>query len=110
MEAYNRGDAKGVASYYTEDGKVMPPGMETQIGREDVAGFYAKMMELGGKTVVFETQEIGPLNSTDSAFEWCNFHFKTEKGDIMVRGKYVVIWKKIDGQWRVYIDCVSKTE
>ena len=34
MEAYNRGDAKGVASYYTEDGKVMPPGMETQIGRE----------------------------------------------------------------------------
>ena len=40
MDAYERGDMEGVASYYSEDGMILPPGMDTQFGRDGELYYY----------------------------------------------------------------------
>ncbi|WP_143960918.1 YybH family protein [Litoribacter populi] len=44
-KAFNNGDAKTIASHFTDDGVLMAPGEEVAIGTEEVEAYYAKIFE-----------------------------------------------------------------
>jgi ketosteroid isomerase-like protein len=104
MEFYKNNDMKGLSELYTEDCKLMPPGTDVLNGRSAAADVYAKLRKAGVMTILFESDELGPLGSEDALYERCRYTFFRGDGSIYDNGKYVVVIKKIAGQWLFYLD------
>ena len=101
--AFGRGDFQGVAAVYTEDARIMPPGMPTVVGREAIGQFWAGGAEaFGFKSVSLTTLELDVQGGT--AHELGEWEISGAEGP-MDRGSYVVIWKQgSDGAWRWHWD------
>ena len=101
--AFNKGDSHALAELYTEDAYVLPAGGEMVHGRQAVQGFWdSAMKQLGdAKLTTVDVQPLGP----DAAREIGTFSFKT-KGNAPqeVIGKYVVVWRKVNDQWKLATD------
>ncbi len=101
--AFNKGDSHAVAELYTEDAYVLPAGGEMVHGRQALQGFWdTAMKQLGDAKLT--TVNVQPLGS-DAAREIGTFSFKT-KGNAPqdVSGKYVVVWRKVNNQWKLATD------
>lgn len=53
---------------------------------------FKDMQKAGAKTVKVEIVEVGPLGSTDFAFEHSNYTFYKEDDSIFDKGKYAFIY------------------
>lgn len=99
--AYNAGDAAGVAALYTADAMLLPPGGEPVTGREKVLAYWQQDMA-GGAQVKLETKEVH--GHGDGAVEVGGYVANAEDGTHLDHGKYVVVWKKVDGSWKLHRD------
>ena len=101
--AFNKGDSHALAELYAEDAYVLPAGGEMIHGRQAIQGFWDNAMkQLGdGKLTTVDVHPLGP----DAAREIGTFSFKA-KGNAPqeVNGKYVVVWRKINDQWKLATD------
>jgi uncharacterized protein (TIGR02246 family) len=103
MELFNKGDFAGVASLYTEDGSVFPPGSGIAKGRAAIAALWKGMAEQVSdpKVTTLDVKPLGP----SAAREIGTFSLKT-KGPTPqeVSGKYVVVWERVGGDWKLAAD------
>ena len=101
--AFNKGDSHALAELYTEDAYVLPAGAEMVHGRQAIQGFWANTMkQLGdGKLTTVDVQPLG----TDAAREIGTFSFKTKDNQPQeISGKYVIVWRKVNDQWKLAAD------
>ncbi len=105
-EAYNRGDAAGVAALYTEDAKAMPPNGEMVNGRRGIQDLWNGLMQMGVKDVKLNTVDVG--GSGNTAYEIGNYSLTIQpegQAAMTDSGKYVVVWKRqADGTWKLHVD------
>ena len=102
MEAFNRWDAAGLADFYTENGQLLATGIDFVTGRAAIQEFWQAAMDRGRKTVKLETVEAE--GHGDTAIEIGKYTLSWEAGNVMDKGKYVVIWKQESGQWKLHRD------
>jgi uncharacterized protein (TIGR02246 family) len=102
-DAFNRGDAATIGTMYTEEAVVLPAGSPLVRGREAIQNFWKKGTEqLEGMRLT--TVDVQPLGS-DAAREIGTFVLKTKgQAPQQVDGKYVVIWQKEGGNWKLSTD------
>ena len=100
--AFNNGDAAAVAAMYTADAYVLPAGAPMVKGA-DIQGFWTQAMQQLSD-LKCTTMDVRPLGR-NWAREIGNCAFKT-RGASPADGalKYVIVWQKVDGQWKVSID------
>ena len=96
------GDATAMAALYTENAQLLPTNSEIITGQEQIASFWRQVMEMGIKTAELETLEAEGFGET--AFEVGRYKLGGAAGEILDQGKYVVVWKKEDGQWKLHRD------
>jgi uncharacterized protein (TIGR02246 family) len=96
------GDAQGMASLYTSDGLLLPPGAGTQKGPNAIQNFWQMVMDMGIKGAHLETLEIEQEGET--AIEMGQYELSGAEGQRMDQGKYIVIWKRQEGQWKLHKD------
>jgi uncharacterized protein (TIGR02246 family) len=104
-EAYERGDAKGVAAFYTEDAIAFPPGGEMVKGRQAIQQMWQSTMDSGVKTLSFTVVDVG--SSGDVAYETGTVLMKVQpagKDPATASAKYVVVWKKQGNDWKLHRD------
>ena len=103
MAAFNKGDMAAVGQMYAEDAYLLPPDTEIVKGRAAIQTFWANAAAAIGD-LKLTTVDVKPLGS-DAAREIGTFTLKT-KGDKPqeVVGKYVVVWEKAGGQWKLAAD------
>jgi len=105
-EAYNRGDAAGVAALYTEDATAMPPNSEMVKGRQGIQGLWNNLMTMGVKDVKLTTTDVGGNGNT--TYEIGNYSLTIQpegQAAMTDSGKYVVVWKRqADGTWKLHVD------
>jgi len=65
MEAFNKGDAAGVAALYTAEGQLLPGNSDFVTGTQAIQDFWQAVMD---------------------------------------QGKYIVIWKQVEGEWKLHRD------
>ena len=99
---FTGGDAAAMAALYTENAQLLPSNSEFITGWEQIAGFWQQVMDMGIKTAELETLEAEGLGET--AFEVGRYKLGGAAGEILDEGKYVVVWKKEDGQWKLHRD------
>ena len=105
--AFNRGDAAGMAALYTENGQVLPPNGDFVTGRQAIAGFWQAVMDMGIKEAQIEILEVEAHG--DTASEVSKFALLDEGGQVLDRGKYIVIWKQEAGQWKLHRDIFNSS-
>jgi uncharacterized protein (TIGR02246 family) len=99
---YNRGDAAGLADFYTENGQLLPTGSDFVTGKVAIQTFWQGAMDMGIKTLRLETVETE--GHGDTAIEIGKYTLGGEAGNVMDSGKYVIILKQEGGQWKLHRD------
>ena len=102
MQTYNSGDAVGLADLYTENGQLLPTGSDFVTGKAAIQAFWQGAMDMGIKTVKLETVESE--GHGDIVIDIGKYTLSGEEGNIMDRGKYIVILKQEGGQWKLHRD------
>ncbi len=107
MATFNRGDAAGMAALYTENGQVLPPNSDFVTGKPAIQIFWQALMDMGikaAKMAIVEVEDHG-----DTAIEVSTYTLQGEAGQVLDRGKYIVIWKQEAGQWKLHRDIFNSS-
>ena len=107
MATFKRGDAAGLAALYTEDGQVLPPNSDSVTGRQAIQMFWQAVMDMGIKEARLEIGEVE--GQADTAIEVSMFSLMGEGGQVLDKGKYIVIWKQEDGHWKLHRDIFNSS-
>ncbi len=102
VAAAAKGDSAAVAACYTRNAKLLVPGLEVQTGTKAIAAFWQGALGSGVKGVTLKTLEVEALGTT--AYEVGAYQLLGEGGAVLDHGKYVVVWKKDKGQWKLHRD------
>ena len=102
MQAFIEGNAASIANLYTEDGMLLPAGTEAIKGKQGIQEFWKGAMNMGIKAVKLETLEVQPCENT--AIEMGNYTLSGEGGSMVDKGKYIVIWQRKNGDWKLQKD------
>jgi uncharacterized protein (TIGR02246 family) len=101
--AYGRGDAREVAAMYTDHGELFPPNAKIVEGRSAIEQFWKAAMDAGTKRVQLKTSEVEGYG--EAAVEAGRYTLTGFDGSLSDQGKYLVLWKRVDGKWRLHRDC-----
>ncbi len=102
MQAWKAGNAAGVAALYTEDAVFLAPHAEPVIGREAITKYVQGALNAGLKQIKLETVEFNRFGNI--AHERGRYKLFTANGQVVDYGKYMIIWKKQDGDWKIHWD------
>jgi uncharacterized protein (TIGR02246 family) len=102
MDAFRRGDAAGLAALYTEQGQALPPNSDIASGRQAIQAVWQGAMDAGIKGAQLDTLEVD--GNADTAYEVGKYTLLGETGQMLDTGKYVVVWKREAGQWKLHRD------
>lgn len=106
--AWNAGDGAAIAAVYSEDATVMPPGSEPVEGRVAIQTFWQGAIdEIPGTTEELETAHVQVIG--DKAIEVGSYKNTGPDGEHLDHGKYVVVWKKVDGEWKIDRDIFNSS-
>jgi uncharacterized protein (TIGR02246 family) len=103
VKATLAGDAKAIAALYTDDAVEMPPNEPAVKGRAAIQQMYEKNFK-AGKIGSFAITHIESRSSGDAGYDAGTYQQSvTPAGgpEIKDTGKYVVILKRVSGNWRV---------
>lgn len=102
-------DIPKIMSYYAEDAMEMASNTPVVIGKEPIQKWYETWLRPEGVSMTFATEEVKVSNSLDMAVERGTYHFVQNNagGQIDDIGKYVTVWKKVKGEWKVAIDTAT---
>ncbi len=102
-ELFNKGDFEGVAQLYTVDAIAFPPGSAMVRGRAAIGRMWAGMAEQisSPKLTTLEVKRLSP----SAAREIGTFSLTTKgPSPKEVSGKYLVVWERVQGEWKLAAD------
>jgi uncharacterized protein (TIGR02246 family) len=101
-EAFRKGNAAQVAAAYTAGAIVLPPKSEMVKGADAIESLWKAVMGMGIKDVKLETMEVEAHDNI--AVEVGRYTLYVAEGMKADHGKYVVVWKKVRGTWKLHRD------
>ena len=105
MSTFKKGDASGMAALYTEPAQFLPPNSEFVTGKEAIQALFQGFMDMGVKAINLETVETEVHDNT--GFEIGKYTLEVDGGQVIDKGKYMVIWKNESGQWKLHRDIIN---
>jgi uncharacterized protein (TIGR02246 family) len=101
MEAFNAKDIEAMISFYAEDAVLLPPDAPAIFGRDAVKSAIQEMFAAG---FAIELEDLEIKVENDLAYKAGRYRFHSQDGTLVDRGKYIEIWIKVDGAWRLHRD------
>ena len=101
MTFFKATDSVSVANLYTIDAKFMGNEAPSVTGRKNIQSTLSGLMNSGVTSINLKTIEVwGVENLITEEGEASLFAGETE----VFIGKYIVLWKKVDGKWKLFRD------
>ena len=109
-DAAGKKDVDATAAFMTDDGTQLPPNAPMSKGKDAVKKEWAGLLGLKDVAVKWEptsvqVAESGEIGYTSGTY---TLDFTDPKaGKVSDKGKYLEVWKKVDGKWKCYLDMYS---
>ena len=106
----NAKDADGTLSFYADDAVAHMPGMPPINTKEGLRQAYQEFFtNMGLVSLQSTTTDVEVAASGDLAVEHGvnSITFTTPQGEMKDAGKYLAVWKKVDGQWKVAVISIN---
>ena len=95
-------DAAKVASFYAEDAVLMPPNAPPVKGRKGIQQDHERLFK---QSPPFELTATPLASDTSGDLGYIQGEFVVKRqGGGEVRGKYVEVWMRIKGEWKILYD------
>lgn len=100
------GDSVALASHYWPEAELLLDHSEAVKGK-DIVNAWGGAIRMGVKEMTFTTTDI--TGNGNLLVETGSYLMKDAKGSLLDKGKYVVVWEKRNGEWKLYRDigCTS---
>jgi len=102
IAALARGDAAGVAAAYTLDAQMFPANSDVVSGQAAIEKLWQEWITAGFTNLTLEAVEVEGFG--DTAHEVGKYAMPGKDGKMLDEGKYVVIWKRHQGKWKLHRD------
>ncbi len=107
-EAVEERDLDAIVNLFAEDGRIMPPNAETAMGRDAVREAWQGILDLPELDFSFGPTDVSVAESGDMAYVIGTYRlaFQSEGQEEPTQdsGKYVDVWEKVDGEWKVMVE------
>lgn len=105
-DAWAEGDAESIGTLYAHDAMLLPPGSGPITGRDSIQAYYAVGMEMdpGGSITMLEAISAG-----EYGYERGTYTSANAEGEETDHGKYLAVWKLVDGDWKIYRDIFNSS-
>ena len=99
---FKQGDAARVAEFYSDNGMLLPAGVDFVQGRPAIKTYWQQAMDMGIKNVKLDLIELEQHGNT--AIEISKYTLSDVNDQIVDQGKGIVIWKNEAGLWKMHRD------
>lgn len=102
-------DAAAFAAVFAPDGLLLFPNRPIVRGQEAIQQAIAPDFAMPGFSVTWEQSDLMLAASGDLAVSNGTYHltFSLPDGPVEDHGKYMTVWRKVDGEWRVAADMTN---
>lgn len=104
-EAVMKSDTKAIGMAYTVDAKIFPNNTNIIRGREAIIDYWTLPEGVQTTFHKISPEEIKIIDK--EAYDYGYYEGTTRRAngsESNWKGKYVIIWKMIDGEWKIYLD------
>lgn len=102
MNAVASGDSVNAAGLYHSQAILMPANSEALSGADKLTSFFGEGARLGVTGLKLQTTAV--WGNADVVVEEGTFELSSKEGAPLDHGKYIVLWKEENGQWKLYRD------
>jgi len=100
-DAITSGDKGVFATLYAEDAEILHDGGPSTLGRDNIVmGFEGWVRD----SVIGEFETTGLWGNADLLVEQGTGYFAHAGGKWKSTGKYLLVWKNVDGEWQIFRD------
>jgi uncharacterized protein (TIGR02246 family) len=98
-------DTAAIADLHAPEARLLLPGRPPIEGREAVAAAWARRLALPGLSLTWDPAAVEVAESRDLAVETGGYEQTHEgaAGPVREEGSYLVVWRRLDGEWKVWI-------
>jgi uncharacterized protein (TIGR02246 family) len=112
-EIFYEGDFKGLASYYTENARLMADGIEPLQGRDAIERFWQMTCERAKSIAMKRAIHVDQIEAFDDlsyVASTLTLEAPAPKGQMIVNTvKDVTVWRKqADGTWQIEVDISNR--
>ena len=98
-------DAAKIASFYTSDGKIFPGNSDIVSGRPEIEKRW--QFAEGASNLFHKVTPVEIRILNNYAYDYGYYEGSITNKDKKVtdfKGKYVIVWRKEIGDWKIYLD------
>ena len=99
--AMANGDLNGLANMYTEDAQILNSGRPSTIGRQNISKVFEGWIR---DSVIGSFVTTGLWGNKDLLVEQGTGTFADANGTWKSTGRYLLVWKNVDGEWKIFRD------
>lgn len=102
-EALTSQNDSAIALLYDSNAVVLPPGRPRVVGRPAIRAFFAEIWPLKATLTLAAAavQVTGDLAIEEGTWNWT---MPSPRGEVRDHGKYLVTWRRVDGDWLIARD------
>ena len=100
-----KGDGAALAALYAPEGQVMPAGSDPIRGAQAIQKFWQGALDSGVAAIGLKTIDVFGRGPT--ATEVGEYELRDKAGKVLDHGKYIVVWQRADGKWKLLRDMFS---
>ena len=100
-ESMVKGDKDALGNMYTLDAEIFQDGKANTIGRENITKIFEGWAR---DSIIGEFTTTGLWGNKDLLAEQGTGYFAQANGKWKSTGKYLLVWKKVDGEWEIFRD------
>ena len=106
VAAFKAKDFATIEALMMPDALLLAPGVPPIQGVKAVVDTWRSWGELPNVEISFGADHVEAAASGDLAYDYgaYTFAFDSDKGPFSETGKYIIVWKKVDGTWMVAAD------
>jgi len=99
-KAHITGDTAFLNNIFTQDAKAFPPNSDVVTGRPAIAAVNSQWVNFDIKE--FREETIAFYGNEDYLIDEGNYYVRYGKDNTIDKGKYLNVWKKEDGDWKIF--------